>query len=74
MATQNINSLADSFLSAIEAEKVAELSKTASVTHTPVMKTEMGATMQKIAASLREVASADITADDIRSFRERFHV
>ena len=69
MATQTINDLANSLLSSIESEKTAELSKTASASHTPVMTTELGVSMQKVAGLLRQAAAEEITGEDIAAFR-----
>lgn len=74
MATQTLNELANNLLSSIEGEKTAELSKTASLSHTPTMKTVLGLEMQKVAATLRSVASAEITAEDVAEFRRRYGV
>jgi len=74
MATQTLNDLANSLLSSIESEKTAELSKTASLSHTPVMKTDLGLEMQKLAGKLRELGSADITDADIAEFRGRYGI
>lgn len=72
MATQTLNDLANNLLSSLEGEKMAELSKTASLSHTPVMKTAPGLEMQKVAAALRSAASAEITAEDVAEFRRRY--
>lgn len=69
-----LNELANGILASLEAEKAAELSKTASVSHTPVMKTELGAEMLKVAVGIRDLASADITDTDIKNFRERYGI
>ena len=74
MANPTLNDLANNLLASLEAEKVAELSKTAAVSHTPSMQTELGHTMLKLAAALRDVAAADISDADIAAFRERYGI
>ena len=74
MATQTLNDLANTLLSNLEQEKMAELSKTASVSHTPVMKTELGVEMLKVAGAIRQMADADITDADIAAFREQYGI
>ena len=73
MATQTINDLANALLVSIEAEKTAaETAKTASAQ--PVMRTELGDMMVKVAQTLRAMPADDITFEDIKHFRERYGI
>lgn len=72
MAARPLNTLADSLLAAIAAEKEVELSKTAAVAHTAPMTSVTGKELTKLAAELRRLAANDISVVDLQVFKERY--
>lgn len=69
MARHTVNTIADSLLDALEQAKTAA-EKPAEVTG-PVVTTELGREMLKVAGVLRATAHQDISLEDLTAFRRQ---